>query len=123
MGDAVTKEAIDESLRWYADDATFTILGLPEGVEVYKGKDALRRVMESWVTMHQRWEVEPLMNDNGVLTTRTLTWLDPTVAMGIAPVEATEVYVVKNGLIQSETWMISPESLEALVAAIAAARP
>ncbi len=119
-GDTVTAATVDESLRWYADDATFTILGLPEGIEVYKGKATLRLLMESWVAMHQRWEVEPIMRVRNEVTTRTLTWLDPTVAMGIAPIEATEVWVVSNGLVQSETWVISPASLEALIKAMAA---
>jgi hypothetical protein len=38
----------------------------------------------------------------------------------VTPLEATEVYVIKNGKIASETWTLSLESLDKLQAALAA---
>ena len=116
IGEGVTSATIDETLKWYANDASFLILGLPTGVEEYRGKEALRPLMQSWVDMNQRWEVTPLSSAEGIVVGVTRTWLDPTVALGIAPVEATEIWIIKGGMIQQDVWAITPNSLKQLVA-------
>ena len=60
--------------------------------------------------------------DGDTVTTLTRTWMNPTRQMGIAPLEATETFVIQDGLIQSESWVITPASLEKLSAAMAAAQ-
>jgi len=107
-------------LALWADDGTFEVVGLPSGPETYKGKDQLRTEFEDEIANHIEIQVEVLKVEGDTVTTRTTTWHDFTRQIGVAPLEATEVYVVKNGQIASATWTLSPESLDKLQAALAA---
>jgi hypothetical protein len=57
--------------------------------------------------------------EGDTVTTRTTTWHDFTRQIGVAPLEAIEVYVIENGQIASAMWTLSPESLAKLQAALA----
>ena len=60
--------------------------------------------------------------EGDTVTTETKTWTDDTRALGVAPIVATEVYIVQDGKIKSVTWTISDESLAVLMAAFAGDR-
>jgi len=107
-------------LALWADDGTFQVVGLPSGPETYKGKEQLRSEFEDEIANHIEIQVEVLKVEGDTVTTRTTSWHDFTRQIGVAPLEATEVYVIKNGKIASETWTLSPESLDKLQAALAA---
>jgi len=106
-------------LALWADDGTFQLEGLPSGPETYKGKEQLRSEFEDEIANHIEIQVEVLKVEGNTVTTRTTTWHDFTRQIGVAPLEATEVYVVKNGQIASATWTLSPESLAKVQAALA----
>ena len=106
-------------LALWADDGTFQVVGLPSGPETYKGKEQLRSEFEDEIANHIEIQVEVLKVEGDTVTTRTTSWHDFTRQIGVAPLEATEVYVIKNGKIASETWTLSPESLAKLQAALA----
>ena len=105
-------------LALWADDGTFQVVGLPSGPETYKGKEQLRSEFTDEIANHIEIQVEVLKVEGDTVTTRTTSWHDFTRQIGVAPLEATEVYVIKNGQIASETWTLSPESLDKLQAAL-----
>lgn len=113
---------LDGSLAFWTDDATFQVVGLPTGLETYTGKEQIRSVLKDNVDNHFKELVEVLKTEGDTVTTRTTSWHDFTRQLGVAPLAATEVYVVKNGKIASLTWTITPESLAKLQAALAKAQ-
>jgi hypothetical protein len=72
--------------------------------------------LKSLSAIHFEIQEELIKVEGDTLTVRALSWSDQTRQLGVAPLEGTEVYIVKNGKIASLTWTISPESQ-------AAARP
>ncbi len=109
---------LEKSLGYYADDAAIKLNGVPPGEpDSFKGKDALRAWFKGLTQVHFQIQVEVLKVEGDTVTTKTQSWMDPTRALGVAPIVATEVYVVKDGKITSETWTISPESAAKLQAA------
>lgn len=58
--------------------------------------------------------------EGDTVTARTKTWSDPTREMGVAPLVATEVYIVQDGKITSLTYTPTEESVAKLQAAMAA---
>jgi hypothetical protein len=113
---------LDGSLAFWTDDATFLVVGLPTGSETYKGKEEIRAVFKENIDSHFKEQVEVLKVEGNTVTTQTTSWHDFTRQLGVAPLVATEVYIVKNGKIASLTWTISPESLVKLQAALAKAQ-
>ena len=115
---------LEGSLAYWDDDAIFYIFGLPPtGTEIYQGKEQIRTVLEENVASHFKEEIEINSVMGDVVRARTTTWHDFTREIGVAPLEAIEVYVVEDGKIQSLTWYISRESLAKLKPALAAAMP
>jgi hypothetical protein len=115
---------LEGSLAYWDDDAIFYIFGLPPtGTEIYQGKEQIRTVLEENVASHFKEEIEINSVMGDVVRARTTTWHDFTREIGVAPLEAIEIYVVEDGKIQSLTWYISRESLAKLKPALAAAMP
>ena len=113
---------LEGSLAFWTDDATFLVVGLPTGSETYKGKGEIRAVFKENIDSHFKEQVEVLKVEGDTVTTQTTSWHDFTRQLGVAPMVATEVYVIKNGKIASLTWTISPESLTKMQAALAKAQ-
>lgn len=114
---------LEGSLAYWADDAVFYCFGLPTGNEIYAGKQQIRPVWEENIGSHFKEEVEILDIKGEAVTTRTTTWHDFTRQLGVAPMVATEVYVIKDGKIASLTWTITAESLAKLKPALLAVLP
>jgi hypothetical protein len=87
--------------------------------ETYTGVDEIRAWWEDLVAQNFDIEVEVVKVEGDTVTTNTKTWVDFTRELGIAPLEATEVYVVQDGKIVSGTWSPTEESIAKLEAAMA----
>ncbi len=110
---------LDGALAYWADDARVKLIGVPPGEpDTYEGKQQLRVWFESLFAEHFEIQEELIEAEGDILTVKALSWSDPTRHLGVAPLEATEVYVFKNGKIASLTWMISPASQSKLQAAM-----
>ena len=110
---------LEGALAYWADDAVVKLIGPPPGQpDTYAGKQQLRGWFGSLFAEHFEIQEELIQAEGDTLTVKALTWSDPTRHLGIAPLEATEVYVFKNGKIASLTWTISPESHAKLQAAM-----
>ena len=120
--DPVDPAVVEPTLSHFASNAVVTLVGLPSGTETYTGTEAIGAWMKGLIDLGFRAEVAVTGTDGDTVTTLTRTWMNPTRQMGIAPLEATETFVIQDGLIQSESWVITPASLEMLSAAMAAAQ-
>jgi hypothetical protein len=120
---ALQENGIEPSLAYFADDAAYTIVGLPTGPEVHAGKEALREWMKGLAAQGFELQVELLDAQGNIVTTRTQTWTDFTRDLGVAPLVAIEVYVIEEGKIAAVTWVLTEESRTALLNALAALPP
>ena len=115
--EALTPAILDAALAWYADDAVVTLIGLPpDQPNTFRGKAQIRAWFEE-LAAHEfnlKLEVREVSVDS--VTTQTRTWMDWSRQAGIAPIIATEVFVIHDGKIVSETWTISTESQAQLTA-------
>ena len=80
-------------------------------------------MFEENIASHFKMEVEVLSVVDDVVTARMTTWHDFTREIGVAPVEATGIYVIKDGKIATEAWHVSEGSLAKLKAALAEMMP
>ena len=115
---------LDGTMAYWAEDAIVYFFGLPPtGTEIYKGKGQIRSVFEECISSHFKWEVEISSVVGDVVNAQARTWHDFTRQLGVAPLEYTDVYVVKNGKIVSYASTVTEESLARLKPAFAKAMP
>jgi hypothetical protein len=110
---------VDASLATFADDAVVNIL-IPGAPETYTGREEIRAWLEDLVAQRWEGEVEILEVEGDTVTTRLTSYMDPTRALGVAPLVGTDVYIVQEGKITAYTWTITDESFAKLQAAMAA---
>jgi limonene-1,2-epoxide hydrolase len=112
------------SLAYFADDAMGYVVGLlPTGMEVYRGKEQIRTLWEDSVSNHFQWEVEITRASGNEVYVRAKTWHDFTRELGVAPLEWTDVYEVKDGKITTYSTTITKDALEKLRPALAEVMP
>jgi len=110
---------LEGSLAYWADDAVVRLIGVPPGErDTHHGKEEVYAWFQSLSAEHFEIQEELVRADGDTLTAKALSWSDRTRQLGVAPLEATEVYVVQNGKIASLTWTITPQSEAKLRAAV-----
>jgi ketosteroid isomerase-like protein len=110
---------LEGSLAHWADDAVVKLIGvLPGEPDTYQGKEQLRAWLKDLSAIHFEIQEELIEVEGDMLTVGALNWSDQTRQLGVAPLEGTEVYVVKNDKITSMTWTITSESQTKLQAAL-----
>ncbi len=120
----VDASKLDAIIANFADQAVFKMVGMPPGQpDTFEGKAAIRAAYESWMPLHPKLQVDILKVEGDTVTAKTLYWSDMMSALGVAPLEGTDVYIVKDGKIQSEVWTLTDESRNKLMAAVAAVAP
>lgn len=107
---------LDAAQAYFADDAVYHLEFMDE---TYTGVDEIRAWWEELAAQNFDIEVEVVKVEGDTVTTNTKTWVDFTRELGIAPLEATEVYIVQDGKIMSGTWIPTEESVAKLQAAMA----
>jgi hypothetical protein len=112
---------VETALALYTDDVVVKFEpALPPGSpEQYSGKVELRAWFEELAAMNFEMQIEVIQVDGDTVTTKTQTWVDPTRELGVAPLVATEVFIVRDGKIKAWTWTLSEDSLAALQTALA----
>lgn len=112
---------LDGVMSMYADDIVVTVTPGANGPpDVYTGKDEVRGWLESFNDQNFKVEYEVISAEGENVTLAVQTWTDDTRQLGIAPITATEVYVIRDGKVQSFAWTMSEESMAAFSAAMAA---
>ena len=91
---------VEVALAYWADDATVKLLGLPTNdQDSYSGKEQVRGWFKELTAQHFQMEVKVIRVQGNFVTTRTQTWNDLTRQLGVAPLTATEVYIISEGQI------------------------
>lgn len=117
----LSASGVEASLAYFADDAVYELVGLaPNLPGTYTGKGQLRAWMNELLADHFELQAEVIKEEGDTVTTKTLTWSDMTRKLGVAPLVATEVYLVKAGKIAHVTWTITPESQAKFMRAVSA---
>jgi len=112
---------LDGVMSMYADDIVVTVTPGANGPpDVYTGKDEVRGWFESFNDQNFKAEFEVISAEGENVTLAVKTWTDATRQLGIAPLTATEVYIIRDGKVQSFAWTMSEESQAAYMAAMAA---
>jgi hypothetical protein len=107
-------------MAYWADDAIFYMFGMPPtGSEIAVGKEQIRSVFEENIANNSRWEVEIDRVVGDVVNIRSKNWHDFTRQIGVAPLEATGVFVIEDGKIASHTWIVTEGSATRLKTALA----
>lgn len=110
---------LEASVAFFAEDVVVKLDGVPPGErDAYKGKEEVRGWLHGLHEQHFEIREELIAADGDTLQVKALSWSDFTRQLGVAPLEATEEYVVKDGKITSLVWTLSPDSAAKLQAAL-----
>jgi hypothetical protein len=102
---------VERALAYWADDAHVKLLGVPAGVQnSYNGREEVRGWFKKLVAQHFQIRVKIIKVRSDTVTSRTEIWSDLTRQLGVAPLVATEVYIVHEGAIASLISTISPKA-------------
>jgi hypothetical protein len=102
---------VERALAYWADDASVKLVGLPTGdQDSYNGKEQVRGWFKKLLAQHIQMQVKVIRVQRNIVTTRTQTWIDMTRQLGIAPLTATDVYIISEGKIASLISTISIKS-------------
>jgi ketosteroid isomerase-like protein len=104
---------VEAALALYAADAVLDLGGFGK----YSGKDELRAAFENEVSLNAHWEVSDFQVEGNTATFKSQYTSDAMRALGVT-LEATEVIVVQDGKITTDTWTVTEESMAALQAAM-----
>ncbi len=110
---------LEASLAYYAKDVVVKLNGVPPGEpDTHNGIEEARVWLQGLLEEHFEIREELIEADGDTVKVKALSWSDLTRQLDVAPLEATEVYIVKNGEIASLAWTISPDSAAKLQAAL-----
>jgi ketosteroid isomerase-like protein len=114
IGQAVPLNAgdVESALAYWAEAATVALIGYPPTVrDSYNGREQVRGWLTELAAQHYQIQVKVIKVAGNAVTTRTEMWSDLIMQLDLAPLVATEVYVVNEGKIASVTSTIFPRSL------------
>ena len=120
MADALNAGDVEATMALFTDDAIVKILfGNVLPPESYIGSEQVRFLMEDLVAMNFKIQIEILQVLGDIAVTRSKTWHDATIQLGIAPMEMVEIYPIEDGKIKGFVSILTDESLAKLQAAFA----
>jgi hypothetical protein len=115
---------VEGSLAYFADDAKAYLIGFPPtGIEIYVGKNQIRSLWEDSANNHFQWEVNIAGTSGNEVNVDTKTWHDFTRQLGVAPLEYSDVYEVKDGKITTYGSWLTEASLARFMPAFAELMP
>ena len=115
---AFNSRKLGAALEYYATDAVFELSGVPpDHPGIFTGKNNLRVWFTELSSQHSHFEVEIIKAHGSLITTRTQIWSDLTRQLGVAPLVATDQYLIQDGKIKYAQRSIHPESVAKLQAA------
>jgi ketosteroid isomerase-like protein len=120
MADALSAGDLDATMALFTDDAIVKILPIeasPPGIFI--GAEQVRFFMENLVAVNFKIQIEILQVLGDIAITRSKTWMDLTIELGIAPLEFIEIYPIQDGKIKGFISILTDESLAKLQAALA----
>lgn len=118
--EALNAGDLEGSLALLAEDMITVALPPPPGVDpVQVGKEAIRKANEVLISLHNHTEFTDFQVNGETANFRAVATDDFLKSIGVAYIELSGTAVVQNGLVVSETWLVSKESLARLETAMA----
>lgn len=117
--DALNAGDLEASLAFLAEDMVTVLLPPLPGVDaVQSGKAAVRKANEVLISLHNHVEFTDFQVNGETVNFRAVATDDSLKSIGVAYIELSGTAVVQNGLVVSETWLMSKESLARIEAAM-----
>jgi len=101
MADALNAGDVEATMALFIDDVVIKMLfgnALPP--ESYSGREQVRFLMEDLVANNFKIQIEILQVLGDIAVTRSKTWHDFTIQLGIAPLDYIEIYPIQDGKIK-----------------------
>ena len=120
MEDALNAGDVEATMALFTDDAIIKVLfGDAKPPSSHIGREQVRAFMEKLAAMNFKIQVEILQVFGDIVVTRTKTWMDPTIKLGIAPLDYIEIYSIQDGKIKGFVDISTDETVAKIKAALA----
>ena len=119
LADSLNAGDVDATMALYTDDAIIKFVPVMSPPGTFIGAEQVRFFMESLIAANFKIQFEILQVLGDTAVTRSKTWMDPTIQLGIAPMEMIVVYHIEDGKIKSFINVFTDESVAKLKAALA----
>ena len=120
MADSLRAGDVEATMALFTDDAIIKLLpteAFPTGTFIGTGQ--IRFFMQHLITINFKSEFEILQVLGDIVITRSKTWQDTYIKLGIAPMDAIMVYSIQDGKIKGFVSIFTDESVAKLKAALA----
>ena len=120
MVDALNAGDVEATMALFTDDAIIKILyggARPDSSHI--GREQVRAFMEKIVAGNFKIQIEILQVLGDIAITRTKTWMDKTIQLGIAPMDYIEIYPIQDGKIKGFVDIATDETVAKIKAALA----
>jgi len=120
MADALNAGDVEATMVLFTDDAiTKASYGdaLPPDSTI--GKEQVRLSMEYMVENNFKIQIEILLVLGDIVVTRSKTWMDETIQLGIAPLEYIEIYPIQDGKLKGFISIATDETVAKIKDALA----
>lgn len=120
MADALNAGDVEATMALFTDDAiTKALFGDARPPSSAIGREQVRVFMEKLVAGNFKIQIEILQVFGDIVITRSKTWMDPTIQLGIAPLEYIEIYSIQDGKIKGFVDIATDETMAKIKAALA----
>ena len=120
MADALNAGDVEATMALFTDDASTKASygdALPPDSTI--GKEQVRLSMEYMAANNFKIEIEILLVLEDIVVTRSKTWIDETIQLGIAPLEYIEIYPIQDGKIKGFMSIATDETVAKIKDALA----
>jgi len=120
MADALNAGDVEATMALFTDDAIIKILyGDARPPSSHIGREQVRVFMEKLAAGNFKIQFEILQVLGDIAVTRTKTWIDSSIKLGIAPLDYIEIYPIQDGKVKGFVDIATDETVESLKAALA----
>jgi len=120
FADSLNAGNVNATMAFFTDDPVVKLFfGNVLPPESYVGSEQVRSLMENLIAINFKIEIEVLQMLGDIAVTRSKTWNDQTIQLGIAPLEMIEVYPIKDGKLKGFVSILTDETLTKLKDALA----
>ena len=120
MADALNAGDVEATMALFTDDAiTKALFGDARPPSSNIGREQVRLFMEGLAARNFKIQVEILQVLGDIAITRSKTWMDPTIQLGIAPLDYIEIYLIQDGKIEGFVDIATDETVAKIKAALA----
>ena len=120
MADALNAGDVEATMALFTDDAIIKILyGDARPPSSHIGREQVRVFMEKLAANNFKIQIEILQVLGDIAVTRTKTWMDASIQLGIAPLDYIEIYPIQDGKINGFVDIATDETVAKLKAALA----